>query len=139
MTAYDTILSTVQHNNTITITHTETQNLTSKLTEMHTATATATQLLDTKTNSTIPVPAPQQQKGGLNAGDILAILLGVLLIVMAVGGLFMYRGLSRKRREERVLRKQIQTEGTELKSGDAKDGDGHEGHDMQEWAGGLKE
>ena len=138
MTAYDTVLSTVQHNNTITITQTETQNFTSKLTEMHTATVTATQLLDTKSNSTIPVPAQQQPKGGLNAGDILAILLGVLLLVMAVGGFFMYRGLSRKRREERVLRKQLQTEGTELKSGDSKDGDGLGGNDMQEWAGGLR-
>ena len=105
---------------------------------MHTATVTATQLLDTKTNSTIPVPAQQQQKGGLNAGDILAILLGVLLVVMAGGGFFMYRGLSRKRREERVLRKQLQTEGTELKSGDAKDGDGLDGNDMQEWAGSMR-
>ena len=130
MTAYDTVLSTVQHNNTITITQTETQNLTSKLTEMHTATVTATQLLDTKTNSTVPVPAQQQQKGGLNAGDILAILLGVLLLAMAVGGFFMYRGLSKKRRDERVLRKQLQTEGTELKSGDMKDGDGLGRHDM---------
>ena len=139
LTAYDTILSTVQHNNTITVTQTETQNLTSKLTEMHTATATATQLLDTKSNSTIPVtPQQQQVKGGLNAGDILAILLGVLVVVMAVGGFLMYRGLSRKRREERVLRKQLQTEGTELKSGDAKDGDGLGGNEMQEWAGALR-
>lgn len=106
---------------------------------MHTA--TATQLLDTKSNSTVPVTAQQQQqqqKGGLNAGDILAIVLGVLLVVMAVGGFFMYRGLSRKRREERVLRKQLQTEGTELKSGDAKDGDGLGGSEMQEWAGPLR-
>ena len=130
MTAYDTVLSTVQHNNTITITQTQTQNLTSKMTEMHTATMTATQLLDTKTNSTIPVPAPQQHKGGMNAGDIMAILLGVLLVAMAIGGFFMYRGLSRKRREERVLRKQLQTEGTELKSGDMKNGDGLGGNDM---------
>ncbi len=139
LTAYDTILSTVQHNNTITVTQTETQNFTSKFTEMHTA--TATQLLDTKSNSTVPVTAQQQQqqqKGGLNAGDILAIVLGVLLVVMAVGGFFMYRGLSRKRREERVLRKQLQTEGTELKSGDAKDGDGLGGSEMQEWAGPLR-
>lgn len=72
----------------------------------------------------------------MNAGDILAILLGVMLVAMAIGGFFMYRGLSRKRREERVLRKQLQTEGTELKSGDGKDGDGLGGNDMQEWAGG---
>ena len=98
---------------------------------MHTATATATQLLDTGNNSTIPVPAVQQQKGGLHAGDIVAILLGVVVVVMAVGGFFMYRGLSRKRREERVLRKQLQTEGTELKN----DGDGLGGseNEMQEW------
>ncbi len=136
LTAYDTIISTVQHNNTITVTQTATQNVTSKLTEMQTA--TVTQMLDTKTNSTVPVTAQQQQKGGLNAGDILAIVLGLLLVVMAVGGFFMYRGLSKKRREERVLRKQLQTEGTELKSGDGKDGDGLGGNGVQEWAGGLK-
>ena len=136
LTAYDTILSTVQHNNTITVTTTETQNLTSKMTEMHTATATATQLLENtgSGNSTIPVPTQQQQKQGLNAGDIVAILLGVLVCVMAVGGFLMYRGLSRKRREERVLRKQLQTEGTELKN----DGDGLGGNEMQEWAGGER-
>ena len=99
---------------------------------MRTATATATQLLDTGNNSTIPVPAVQQ-KGGLNPGDIVAIFLGVVVCVMAVGGFLMYRGLSRKRREERVLRKQLQTEGTELKDG--KDGDGLGGNEMQEWEG----
>ena len=103
---------------------------------MHTATATATQLLENtgSGNSTIPVPTQQQQKQGLNAGDIVAILLGVLVCVMAVGGFLMYRGLSRKRREERVLRKQLQTEGTELKN----DGDGLGGNEMQEWAGGER-
>ena len=101
------------------------------MTNMHTATATATQLLDTGNNSTIPVP--QQQKGGLHTGDIVAILLGVVVVLMAVGGFLMFRGLSRKRREERVLRKQLQTEGTELKDG--KDGDGLGGSEMQEWEG----
>ena len=132
LTAYDTILSTVQNNITVTQTKTETQNFTSHMTDMHTATATATQLLDTGNNSTIPVPV-QQQKGGFNSGDIVAILLGVVVVVMALGGFLMYRGLSRKRREERVLRKQLQTEGTELKDG--KNGDGLGESEMQEWEG----
>lgn len=64
-----------------------------------------------------PTLEPVQGKKGLQMGDVISIVLGVIIIVLVAVMWFLIRRFYRMYRAERVLRKQVQTEGTELKQG----------------------
>ena len=125
MTAYDTIVSTVQVNNTIMVTETHTQTKTEIMNFTSTAKVTATSdisltdmLTATQTLETKGTASPavlQQEKAALHPGDILAIVLGVLLLIMGVGMFLVRRRFLQKHREQRVEKKRLKTEAVELK------------------------
>ena len=64
-----------------------------------------------------PTLEPVQGKKGLQTGDVVSIVLGVIIVVLVAVMWFLIRRFYRMYRAERVLRKQVQTEGTELKQG----------------------
>ena len=51
----------------------------------------------------------------VSASEVLAILSGVLNLALLIAMFFLVRRFYRMYRQERVLRKQLQTEGVELK------------------------
>ena len=66
---------------------------------------------------TTHTPAPVQEKKALQTGDIIAIVLAIIIVILLGVMYFLTRRFYRMYRAERVLRKQVQTEGTELRQG----------------------
>jgi len=124
-----TIWSTrdITHTQPITITHNMTATTSLSASDTTPPSATKSRLLSptkaeasqTATPAVSPVPT---SKPHLSTVAILGIVFGVLALVgLLIAGLFIVRRFYRMYRRERVLRKQLQTEGNELpvmKTGD---------------------
>ncbi|KAF6238608.1 hypothetical protein HO173_003114 [Letharia columbiana] len=103
-------------------------------TETFTTAVPTTSLTTSVTNSTVTITptragpthassmsAVPDAKKPVSASGVLAIISGVTNLALLLAMFFLVRRFYRMYRQERVLRKQIQTEGVELKQAGAKD------------------
>ena len=115
-TAYDTVVAATSFNTIATSVSTITQSVTIR--ERVNVTMPVTVTAPAPTVAKIaPTLEPVQGKKGLQTGDVVSIVLGVIMVVLVAVMWFLIRRFYRMYRAERVLRKQVQTEGTELKQG----------------------
>ena len=92
--------------------------------ETYRVTETLTRTVSTIANSTLPTPPTQagpvhasnaDVQKPVSASEVLAIVSGLANIALLIAMFFLTRRFYRMYRQERVLRKQLQTEGVELK------------------------
>ena len=86
-------------------------------TETFTTTAATASLTTTIANGTVaspPVSAVADVTKPVSASEVLAIVSGVMNLALLIAMFFLVRRFYRMYRQERVLRKQLQTEGVEL-------------------------
>ncbi|KAL2036730.1 hypothetical protein N7G274_010525 [Stereocaulon virgatum] len=127
-TAYNTVVGVTSFNTIATTTTTITQptTVTQKVDVTIPVTVTAPPLA---TTSSAPEPV-QTKKHALQTGDVIAIVLAVIIVILLGAMYVLTRRFYRMYRAERVLRKQVQTEGTELRAGNGVPADGKDG---EEW------
>ena len=86
-------------------------------TETFTTTAATTSLTTAIANGTVaspPASAVADVTKPVSASEVLAIVSGVMNLALLIAMFFLVRRFYRMYRQERVLRKQLQTEGVEL-------------------------